>query len=63
MADLNLEQYKKATKGNGGNRTYLAFKAGSFGYQVIKKGRSLGYNMEAITEDLFKQAGLEKQLK
>ena len=63
MADLNLEQYKKATKGNGGNRTYLAFRKGSYGFDIVKKARGLGYNVEAIVEDLFKQAGLEKQLK
>jgi len=60
---LDIEQYRKAIKSGNGGRTYLAFKRGSFGYDIIKKGRSLGYNMEAITEDLFKQAGLEKLLK
>jgi hypothetical protein len=60
---IDIAKYRKEVKNKSGeSKTYLAFKAGSFGQRIVTQGRAAGYNMEAVAEEIFKQSGLDKVL-
>ena len=60
---MELSKFRKARKSNGVSKTYLQFKAGTYGHKIVTSGRAAGYDMEAITEQLLKDSNLEKLIK
>ena len=59
--EVDFEKYRKSVKEGVTQRTYIAYKAGTPGFEAVAMLRSRGLNVEAIVEDFLTQAVSQKR--